>query len=546
MKNTSQKILSPLKLLFRLYISLCFFGILAFNPACRKIPTEMRSLAPADAVIYLETKDLGATLEALTENKAWETLAKEKADFSQFRGIPAAIVVTGFEASEKQVTGESSVLNFKPHFAAIADTHQWQSTAAAIAENQIGKFVRENYGGDAKLEKSEKGDAKFFAWTNAEGRKFFALVTGSLIYAGNDENLLDKCLMVKRGAAESLLKNENTTRAYDEAANAENRIAFGYVSPDGVAQIADLIGVSTAIETSEEDLPRSLIAKILPEIVRNTTREIVWTAQKNDAGIEDNIFIKTDAETSSVLKETFLPKAENQIPAAEYLPVQFDSITRYNLQNPQIAWRSVLLIASKKTDAVSAKILTQFSGAFFENYGIADNETFLSAVNSPIITARFDEDDEKPTVIAQVKDAEKLKKSITKEINFKAAPEKIGAANLWKSADGDFAAAFVENTLILGERQRVLDCLWAKKSGQNFAKTVQFQRSAQSSAVAVSVTKDADTARKIVEILGDAKEENKQYAGFYTTETRFANGGIERRMVSDFGLLGTILEKLGK
>lgn len=530
---------------YLLFLSVFICANLWLISSCRSTPTDMRSLAPNDAIVYLETKDLGAMLQTLTENKAWENLAKEKTDFSQLKNIQAAVIVSDFETSEKQVTNESSVLNFKPHFAAIADTHQWKPTAVSIAETQIGKFVKTNYGDDAKLEQSKKGDAKFFAWTSADGRKFFALVSGGLIYAGNDESLLDKCLAVKRGAADSILKNENLVRARGEA-NSENQIAFGYVSPEGITQLANLAGVSAAIEASEDDLPRSFIARILPEIMQKTVKEIVWTAHKSEQGIEDKIFVKTDSETNSVFKETFQTKTENEIPAAEFLPLQFDSITRYNLQNPQIAWRSILLVASKQTDAASGKILTQFSGAFFSPYGIADGETFLSAIDSPIITARFDEDGDKSVVVAKIKDAEKAKSSIVKEINFKSAPEKIGAADVWKSPDEDFAAAFVENLLILGERQSVMDCLRAKENGQNFAKTLQFQTSKQSSAASISVMRDAETAQKMVKILGSAKEENKQYVSFYTTETRFTGDKIERRTVSDFGLIGEILMKFNE
>jgi hypothetical protein len=213
------------------------------------------------------------------------------------------------------------------------------------------------------------------------------------------------------------------------------------------------------------------------------------------------------------------------------------------LQNPQIAWRSVLLVASKQIDAMNARILLQFSGLVFEDYGIADSENFLSAIDSPVLTARFDEQGDKKIVVASVKDEEKLKQSITKEINFKNAPEQVGSAKVWKSSDEDLAAAFVENLLILGEKQSVIDCLNAKSNGQNFAKTVQFQTSKQSTAVSVSVTKDDETAQKIVRFLGMLKDENKQFTGFYTAETSFKNSLIERRVVSDFGLVGKILEK---
>lgn len=505
----------------------------------------MRVLAPNEALVYLETPDLGETLQAMTENQAWENSAAEKPDFSALKNIQAAVIVTGFETSEKQVTDQNAILNFKPHFILIADTHQWKSTAVSIVENQIGQFVRKTYGGDVKLEKSEKRDAKFFTWTSADGRKLIAAVSKSVIYVGNDESLVDKSLAVQRGEAESLLKNENLAQALENSASGDNakKLAFGYISPEGVAQIANLAGISVAVSTSEEGSVRSFIAKVLPEVLQKTTKEIVWTARKKEQGIEDEIIVKTDAEVSTVFKETLIPGAETRFQTAEFLPQQFNSVTRYNLQNPQIAWRSVLLVASKQMDAASSRLLLQFSNAFFEPYEISDGEAFLSAAGAEIVTARFDEEGENSVVIADVQDAEKMKKSISDEINFKLKPEKIGAGEVWQSEDKLTAAAFVENKIILGERESVLNCLRAKESGKNFAKTVQFQNLPKDSAVAVTIAKDTESEQKIVETLGRLKEKKGNYTGFYTTATRFTGNGFERRNVSDFGLIGTIVEQ---
>jgi hypothetical protein len=184
----------------------------------------------------------------------------------------------------------------------------------------------------------------------------------------------------------------------------------------------------------------------------------------------------------------------------------------------------------------------QFSNALFEPYGISDGETFLSAVGAEIITAKFDEEGEKAVVIVDVKDAEKLKKSISEEINFKSPAEKQSNADIWKSEDKLLAAAFVENKLILGETESVLSCLKAKESGQSFRQTEAFQKVSASPAVAVSITKDTESGQKIVEILGNPKDENKRFTSFYTTETRFDANGFERKTVSDFGLIGMILE----
>jgi hypothetical protein len=526
---------------FYAFFSLCLC-ISAVNLSCKIQSTDLRTLAPSETLVYLETNDLAKTLNSLAENKAFQELAKDKPNFSAFKNVQVAVVVTDFEASEQKVTSENSILNFKPRFAVIAETHAWKPTAVSIAENQIGKFARETYGDDVRLEKSEKRDAKFFVWTGSDGRKLFSAVSRSVIYVGNDESLLDKCLAVKRGETENLLKNENVARARENAAG-ENLLAFGYVSPEGIAQIANLAGVSTAIEATEEGTGRSFIAQILPQILRNTTKEIVWTANSSEQGIEDNIFVSFDNETTSIFKETLSSNSGIQTNSMEFLPPDVFSTTRYNLKNPLIAWRSLLLVTAKNTDALSGKILVQFSNQLLESYGISDAETFLGAIDSDVLTAQFDAEGEKSVVVVTVKDAEKLKKSISDDINFKTPPEKQENADVWKSEDKQISAAFVENKLILGESESVLKCLQAKQNGQNFTKNQILQKFRESKTSAVTYSKDMDSAEKIVKILGNERE-NKSAVTAYTTETRFTEKGIERKTVSAFGLLGTILEQL--
>ena len=118
------------------------------------------------------------------------------------------------------------------------------------------------------------------------------------------------------------------------------------------------------------------IAKILPEILSETIKEIGWTAEKNEQGIADSIRFETAKEISDVLKETIISANQNTNNSAAFLPDEITSATRYNLENPQIAWRSVLLSAGKQTDEQSAKILIAFSDSFFAPFGIVGGETF--------------------------------------------------------------------------------------------------------------------------------------------------------------------------
>lgn len=520
---------------YLIIFSLCFC-ISAINLSCTSQPSDLRKLVPVETLVYLETQNLGKTLKSLTEGKAFQELAKSKTDFSALENIQVAVAVTGFETSEKQITDEQSILNFKPHFVAVADTHTWEWQTRGFVEDKLRAFVSENYGEDVNQTISDKNGGKWFVWTATNERKMFAFVQSSQIFFGNDESAIEKCLAVKRGEAESLLKNESFARL----AKAENASAFGFISQDGVAQISNLAGISTAINATEDDDGRSFIARVLPQILQKTTKELTWTASKIEQGIEDKVFISLNTEATSVFKETLVAPSQTSSNAAEFLPADIFSVTRYNLQKPQIAWRSLLLIMAKNTDESSGKILINFSNSLLEPYGISDAETFLSAIGSEILTAQFDAEGEKTVVIVDIKDSEKVKKSIA-EIDFKAQPENEG---IWKSKESELSAAFFENKLILGDGESVSHCWQAKQSGNNFTKNEYFQRLFDTKAVAITFAKDTDSAEKVASILADVKNENKKLDTFYLTETRFTDKGIERKTVSDFGLLGMMLEQL--
>ena len=512
----------------------CLFTFYLFT-ACSSAPTDLRKLLPAKTLVYLETDDLGKTLQALTENESFNELAKEKPDFSALQNIQTAVAVTGFETSEKQVTDDQSILNFKPYFVVVADTHSWEWQSRRLVEEKIGAFVKKKYGESLNTKSYDKNGGKWFVWTAADGRKIFAFVQASQIYFGNDESAIEKCLAVKRGEADSLQKNENLARILKSSGS----LAFGYISPEGIAEIANLAGISTAIKATEDENGRGFIARVLPQILQNTTRDIYWTAAKTEKGIEDKLFISLNAETSSVFKENLHQSSQPPTNWVEFLPADVFSATRYNLQNPQIAWRSLLLIFAKNTDALSGKLAAKFSNSMLEPYGISDAETFLSAVDSEILTAKFDAQSEKTVVLVNVKDINAVKKSIA-EIDFSELPENAG---IWKSKTNDYTAAFVGNKLILGDGESVSRCLQAQQSGQNLTKNANFQKMNDSPSVAVTFGKDSESAGKIVGVIANLKDENKKSANYYLTETSFTDKGVERKIVSDFGLLGTILEQ---
>ncbi len=520
-------------------LHLCVFALILFFTSCSSPPTDLRSLAPAESLVYLETNDLGKTLETLTESKAFQQLAKRKPDFSALKNIQVAVAVTGFESSENQVTAENSVLNFKPRFVAIADTHSWNWQALSFTESKIGQFAADILNSEVTLKKTEKSGGTFFVWSAENVPKLYAFVQNGKIYFGNDESAIEKCLAVSRGESDSFAKTGKTFER-----NAET-LAFGYVSSEGIAQISNVAGVSTAIETTENEEGRGFIAGVLSQILKNSVKEVFWTATKTTQGIEDKFSVALKTETSSILSQTLVTTQNTQAVSAEFVPEKVFSVTRYNLQNPLIAWRSLLLAASKNTDELNAKILVQNSNALLTSYGISDAETFLSAVDSEILTVNFDAEGEKSIVIVQIKDAENLKKSII-GINFKKPSDKIQNAEIWHSEDRLTAAIFYENRLILGEAEGVVTSLQMKLHGQNFTINPSFKSFSESKAVAVTSGSETNSSEKIVDFLTDLKDENARITTHFFTETRFNEKGFERKTVSDFGLIGDIIGRFNE
>lgn len=516
--------------------ALIIFPII-FLGACRgSQKIEMRSLVPKDGLVYLETNDLAQTLESLTGGQAFQTLAAKTPDFSALKNLQLAVVITGFQTS-----GENSVLNLTPQFVAVAETHRWSWQACVFVENQLDNFVRKNYGEEATRETTEKDSGRFYTWTAADKRQVFAFVEDSRIYFGNDAAAIEKCLAVRRGEAESLLVNESLTKIYSV-----DNLAFGYVSPEGIREIANLAAISLAVGTTEEPDERNFISQILPQILQKTTREIVWTANKTERGIEDKFSIAPTMETLPDLKEILATGAATTNDAVNFLPPQFSAATRYKLKNPSTAWRGLIGTTAKNIDEARGNLLTRFSNSLLEPYGVADAETFLSQIDSEIITVQFDAESEKSATIVGVKDFEKLKTSISKEINFQAAPQMQGAAQIWFSADKTFAVAFVGNKLILGDGEGVLKCVSIGESERKSNKNRNFQQFSISDATAATFGTDYNSAEEIVEVLAGKKSDTGKLATFYLTETRLNGTNVERTTVSDFGLIGTIIKQVGK
>jgi hypothetical protein len=141
-----------------------------------------------------------------------------------------------------------------------------------------------------------------------------------------------------------------------------------------------------------------------------------------------------------------------------------------------------------------------------------------------------------------VKDVAKVRSSLAKEINLGGAGENQFGAQFFRSADGEFAAAFVGDFIVVGDTETVIKCLEAKQTPGSEAAS----RFAGSNAVALTIAYETATAGRLIDVFSEPKDENQQVALTHKTETRFNRNGMERRTISDFGLIGSIIEQFAK
>jgi hypothetical protein len=169
---------------------------------------------------------------------------------------------------------------------------------------------------------------------------------------------------------------------------------------------------------------------------------------------------------------------------------------------------------------------------------------FLSGSGTNILTANLDADGDKPVVISEVKDTEKIKKSLLADMHpDKQATTDIGV-EIWKSSDSDLAAAFLEKYVIVGEAESVLKCVKQKLNNTDVKGSVYMGLVGEPKRSGTTIGFDSTSAMQVADMLSAKKSDDAKAGSTYFTETRFTKTGIDRRTTSDFGLIGSIIAQL--
>ena len=502
----------------------------------------MRSLAPKETVLYLESPDLGRLLESLTSNEEFRAASPAVKDLSALKGIEIAVAVTGFEASESKVTDKEAVLNFKPIFTLLAETNAWSWQVDGLVRSVLGRFVKASYGEQAVLETSSRDGIEWYVWTSAEDRKAFAAVSGTRVFFGNNEEGVKRCLDVQAGKEQSLKENPRLSRQYE---NAQGKLAFGWVGEDGVKQLSSFAGISVALERAEEADAQSVISSIFPQLIDNSISEIVWTARDSGRGIEDDVNVRLDPKLAEAFSEALKPSATAETEMFDLVPPDTFSVTRYNLNDPRIAFRSLVIGAAGKVSPAAARFVPALAAALLEPYGIADPETFLSAVDPFIMTIRMDADGDEGAAIVNARDYSEVERSLPEELR-QGRRATFQGAEMLVSEDESLAVGRKGNLVVLGDRRSVEKCLSASAGKGRIAAPGDlryvdiFADARRPEHTAVTVGRDRETAAKLASIFGDSPR-TRVTEGYYVVRTDFDPQGIRRIYQSGFGFAGSII-----
>ena len=499
---------------------------------------NLTTLVPADTILYLETPDLGFALKALVANEAFDS-AVSRPDFSALDGMPVAVAVSGFDASEKALNDGASEANWRPRFVAISETGFFSWQARSFIEAKLGPFIESSLGGDVRLEKSAIEGGDKYVWSANDGRRSFALLLGSRIYFSNDEPLLDRCLEVERNNQPNLSSN---SRIAILKANSSKSAMLGFLSADGVASVSNLMGMSTAISSTDDEVARSLIARTIPQVIQGSVKEISWTASVVKNGIEDVIEFSMDADIAEKLLASTASVEGSRGKAEDFISSDAQGVTRYEFSRPDVAWRTTIEIARSTVDPLNARLMDRLAGGLFESFGITDHGVFLLAAKGRIVSGRFDSEGEEVVAVTEVSDFEAIKPALGL-VDFSLPAQDLEGAQLWKSADGDFAAASIGSFAIVGDAESVVRCIKAHAAGSTLAKRPIYPPFTESTAPIVTFGTDSETAEQIIDALAARTDANQRITSGFVTETRFGGRGIQRKTTSPFGLFGTLVSQ---
>lgn len=540
---------------------------------------DMAGYVPADVLVYLEANNLPEIVRGLSETDAWKVLAPPagiRSDLGQIGWLSQLSAWTGIGPAETVVLSRAQVaiavlsleaadagetLKIKPRYTVVAETHTSEWRTRAAVEKRVGDFARRAYKTPV-IERKKIDEIEFVTWKAPEGeRQIVAAVMGSVAVIGTDENSVRTILAARRGERPSLAGNqlleEMRTRMQSQQA-----MAFGYVSPQGAAQLLEVGIAAYAGQISNNPQIQGAIASRLPQLTNKLLGGAGWSAHFVSGAVEDRYYLALQNGVAERLRAPFASAAGAQAEASKYLPPETYRLTRYSYRAPLEAWRGLNAAISSQLDALGAVSVSILLKAALQPYGIEEPDSFLAAIGSDIVTASLSKEGSGTLTVVEMKDEKALRDFVSKRLGPKPRTERIGEAELLVSRDEERgAASFVAGHLIMGSEANVRRCLEARAEGQTLEAAAQFQKSLRTTSnnsapsSVITFTDDETSALSVITAIAsqpaartrpfnqDETVRALNQLPYTVSETNLIEGGFEKRTRSAFGQFGTLVSQ---
>jgi len=533
----------------------------------------MAAYAPADALVYLECNSLLDLGTAITGTDAWHKLAPPgmgpvKDGWSTFfvrnTGIgPTASVIASraqlaFVVLDLTTLDRGNGLEYQAPMALLIETHTIESRVKSLVEKMANDFATHALSG-AKRDQLAIDGSQVSRWMSADGRdQVLAVADGSLAIIGNDQKAISACLAVHRGQRAGMLHRPELERMRAQVgANSGDSLSFGFISAANATKLITAGAPKVLGPLLQQEQFKRLISNGASKFVG----DIGWSSHTAKGGIEDRYFIQTRPEILSGLKSGFVPTQVDFGGAWDLLPPHIYSVTSYNMRVPADAWSALGTTVSAQLDVVSAVLFTTTFKELLGPYDIDDPETFLKAIQPDLLTVRMESQSERALVIAGIASPDDLRKFVGRRFGPNPRSEKIGASELFISADEDFAASFAGDFFLLGSPDDVRRSLSTRESHKTIATSSSALESVShfldkpTSAPVITFVNESDRAVSVVNTItalrGSAVDQTSidraaRELPYSVTETEIGSAGFQRRTRSNFGIFGYLLTSFAR
>ena len=530
--------------------------------------SDLSAFAPSNCLAFVEGDDLAALVTGIEQTEAWRTLSGPlaapqtllpnrwllrlarwtgtgSADTILFARSQVGVVFTGAEASQSEAT-----LTIKPLATFIIETHTSQGRMKPAVERHIEDLARRVYRNPGLLRKQIDGiDLEEWISDDKSHQIVFAFVDTTVI-VGNDESTVLHSIEAHNGKRASL-RDAKEFAVQRNGVGESSTLLFGYISQSGVRSLLQAFVIYRGGSSADAITTAPIFADTFGALVNS----ISWTSRLADGSVEDRCQINLPDDVAEKLR-SMVPQHGFDLTKLSFIPSDAYSFSNYQLRDPATFWSNLNAVVSSHADLIGSVAARPILRGLLRPYGIDDPDTFARAIGPNLRTIRIEENS--PSVlIVEAFDRQALRTLILKRLGKNSKSGQAGNAEIMVSSSDNFAAAFIDNYVLLGPAEAVRRCLATATQSQSITSQESFRRAEKVLDVSLPFTvttfaSDQRAAISFVEAFSrqerpafatNAAQVDQAVSGlpYAVSVTLLKGSSIEWTSRSSFGLAGSLV-----